>query len=105
VLAQRHAGALLRAPSLDAGARLELLERCDALRRPERFDALLALLACAERGARGWAAVPFPPRAALGRALAAASGVDAGAIAARGSKPDVAARVRRARVAAIEGAL
>jgi tRNA nucleotidyltransferase (CCA-adding enzyme) len=105
VLAQRHAGALLRASSLDAGARLELLERCDALRRPERFDALLALLACAERGRRGWGAVPFPPRAALGRALAAASGVDAGAIAAQGSKPDVAARVRRARVAAIEGTL
>jgi tRNA nucleotidyltransferase (CCA-adding enzyme) len=105
VLAQRHAGALLRASSLDAGARLELLERCDALRRPERFDALLALLACAERGRRGWGAVPFPPRAALGRAIAAASGVDAGAIAAQGSKPDVAARVRRARVAAIEGTL
>ena len=105
VLAQRHAGALLRAPSLDAAARLELLERCDAFRRPERFDALLALLACAERGQRGWGTLPFPPRAALGRALAAASGVDAGAIAAQGSKPDVAARVRRARVAAIGGAL
>ena len=105
VLARRHAGALLRAPSLDAAARLELLERCDAFRRPERFEALLALLACAERGRRAWGTVPFPPRAALGRALAAASGVDAGAIAAQGASSDVAARVRRARVAAIEGAL
>jgi tRNA nucleotidyltransferase (CCA-adding enzyme) len=105
VLAQRHAVALLRAPSLDAAARLELLERCDAFRRPERFDALLALLACAERGRRGWGTVPFPPRTVLGRALAAASRVDAGAVAAQGSKPDVAARVRRARVAAIGGAL
>jgi hypothetical protein len=41
---------------------------------------------------------------ALKRALAAAAGVDAGAIASRGEKADVAARVRRARVSAIERA-
>jgi hypothetical protein len=39
----------------------------------------------------------------LRRALAAAAGVDAGAIASQGGKADIAARVRRARVAAIEG--
>ena len=103
VLARRHADALMRAPALPAAELLDLLERCDAFRRPERFDELLALLACAERGRRGWTEIPFAPAAALRRARAAAAAVDAGAIAAQGDKADVAARVRRARMAAIEG--
>jgi len=104
LLAQRHAPDLMRAPSLAAPERLELLERCDALRRPGRFDELLAVCACDERGRLGWGTIPFAPAVALRRALAAAAGVDAGAIASRGERSDVAARVRRARVAAIEGA-
>ena len=104
VLARRHAADLLRAPSLSSAERLHVLERSDAFRRPERFEELLALLACDERGRRGWSTVPFPAGAALRRALAAAAGVDAGAIASRGEKTDVAERVRRARISAIEGA-
>jgi len=104
VLARRHASDLMRAPSLAAPAQLELLERCDAFRRPARFEELLALCACDERGRRGWGAIPFPAGATLRRALAAAAGIDAGAIASSGEKSDVAERVRRARVAAIEGA-
>ena len=102
VLAHRHADGLMRAHSLDAARLLDLLERCDAFRRPARFDELLALCACAERGRRGWGTLPFAPAVALRRALVAAAAVDAGAIASQGGKPDVAARVRRARVAAIE---
>jgi tRNA nucleotidyltransferase (CCA-adding enzyme) len=104
VLAQRHADKLMRAHSLDSPGKLDLLERCDAFRRPDRFQELLALCACAERGRRGWGTVPFPPAAALRRALGAAAGIDAGAIASRGGKSDVADRIRRARVAAIERA-
>jgi tRNA nucleotidyltransferase (CCA-adding enzyme) len=104
LLAQRHAPDLMRAPSLAAPQRLELLERCDAFRRPRRFDELLAVCACDERGRRGWGTVPFAPGAVLRRALGAAAGIDAGAIASRGGKSDVAERVRRARVAAVEGA-
>jgi tRNA nucleotidyltransferase (CCA-adding enzyme) len=103
-LAQRHADALMRSPALSAAELLDLLERCDAFRRPARFDELLAVCACAERGRRGWGTVPFLPATVLRRALAAALGVDAAAIASRGGKADIAARVRRARVAAIEGA-
>jgi tRNA nucleotidyltransferase (CCA-adding enzyme) len=104
LLAQRHSGALMRAEALSAAGLLDLLERCDAFRRPARFDELLALAGCAERARRGWGTVPFLPATALRRALAAAAGVDAAAIASRGDKADIAARVRRARVAAIEGA-
>jgi tRNA nucleotidyltransferase (CCA-adding enzyme) len=104
LLAHRQASALMRAHSLEAAVQLELLQRCDAFRRPARFEELLELCACAERGRRGWGTVPFLPGAALRRALAAAAGVDAGAIASRSGKSDIPARVRRARIAAIEGA-
>ena len=73
------------------------------MRRPERFDELLAVLACVERGERGWAEIPYMPRVVLRRALAAAAGVDAAKIAARSAKSDIAAKLRRARIAAIEG--
>src|SRR5262249_53968217 len=102
LLAQRHFATLRRASGLGAADLLALLERCDAFRRPERFDELLALCACAERGERGWGTVPYAPAAALRRALAAASGVDAAAIAARAGKADIAGRIRHARVEAIE---
>jgi tRNA nucleotidyltransferase (CCA-adding enzyme) len=102
VLAHRHADALKRSPRASAPERLALLESCDAFRRPERFEELLALSACGERGERGWGQIPYPPACALRGALRAAAGVDAGAIASQGEKSDVAARVRRARIAAIE---
>src|SRR5712692_6599874 len=102
VLAGRHGGTIRRAPALGAPDLLALLEQCDALRRPERFEELLAVIACVERGERGWAEVPYMPRVVLRLALAAATGVDAAKIAAQGAKSDIAARLRRARTAAIE---
>jgi len=42
------------------------------------------------------------PRLVLRRALAAAAGVDAAKIAAHSAKSDIAAKLRRARIAAIE---
>jgi tRNA nucleotidyltransferase (CCA-adding enzyme) len=102
VLAHKQGEGLRRAPELGAADLLGLLERCDAFRRPERFGELLAVCECAERGARGWGRIPYPPRAVLRRALAAAAGVDAAAIASQGEKPEIAARVRGARIAAIE---
>ena len=102
LLAHRHARAFERAPELRAPELLDLLERCDAFRRPERFEELLAVSACAERGKRGWGQVPYAPRAVLARALRASSGVDAGAIASQAGKSDIAPRIRAARIAAIE---
>jgi len=102
LLARQQGEAIKRAPTLSAPDMLALLERCDALRRPERFDELLAVLACVERAERAWAENPTMPRVVLRRALAAAAGVDAAKIAARSAKSDIAAKLRRARTAAIE---
>lgn len=104
LLAARHGDGLRQATGIGADGRLALLERCDAFRRPERFDELLAVCECLERGERGWGETPYPPRAALRSALAAASGVDAGAIAVRTANADIAEKVRSARIAAIEAA-
>ena len=104
VLARRHAGALLARLRSTPQRASRLLERCDAFRRPERFEALLALLACAERGRRAWERF-LPPRAALRAGARRGLGRRRrGDRCARARSPDVAARVRRARVAAIEGA-
>jgi len=102
LLARRHGEAIKRARTLGAPGLLALLEHCDALRRPERFDELVALLACVERGERGWVEIPYMPRVVLRRALGAATGVDAAKIAAQSAKSDIAAKLRRARIAAIE---
>ena len=88
--------------SLRAQELLALLERCDAFRRPERFEELVAVCQCLEHGERNRSETPYMPYAVLRRALAAATGVDAGRIAKRGPKADISARVRRARIAAIE---
>ena len=75
---------------------LDTLMRCDALRRPERFTALLE--------AAGDCDARFDP-APWHEAFAAATGVDAGAIAkACTDKSEIPQRVRAARVAAISRA-
>jgi tRNA nucleotidyltransferase (CCA-adding enzyme) len=102
VLAERHVAKIREAAALRAPELLELLERCDAFRRPERFDELIALAECLERGEQGWGGTPYAPRAILLRSLGAATGVDAGKIAARSAKDEIAAKLRRARIAAIE---
>jgi tRNA nucleotidyltransferase (CCA-adding enzyme) len=95
-----------RCEALEPEAVLGLLERCDALRRPERFEA--ALLAC-ECIARGWpdtAHRHYPQRRALRSALQRALGVDSTAVAARAIErgllgPAIGQAIHAARVSAI----
>jgi len=70
-----------RIEQLRPETRLTVLERCDALRRPERFE--LILLACEAdyRGRLGWEERDYLPAAAWRATLAAVRAVDAGAIA------------------------
>jgi tRNA nucleotidyltransferase (CCA-adding enzyme) len=80
----------------DAGERLELMERCDALRKPDRFIGLL-------RGA----AVRMPvDEAAWQAALATLRGIDAGAIARQypGQPDQIKQALRTARIDALRGA-
>jgi tRNA nucleotidyltransferase (CCA-adding enzyme) len=81
-LAARFHGDMHRVAELRPETMLRVLERCDALRRPERFD--LVLLACEAdyRGRLGWEQRTYPAAGCWRRALAAVRAVDAGAIAA-----------------------
>lgn len=93
-----------------AAALLRLFERCDALRRPERFAQLLLACECDARGRGGRAESIYAPATRLPPLLAAARAVDtaplaAAAEAAGARGPAIGAAVRRAREVAIEGAI
>jgi tRNA nucleotidyltransferase (CCA-adding enzyme) len=108
VVAREH-GNVSRCEALDAAATLRLLQRCDALRRPERFELALLACECDARGRLGREDAPFPQRAHLAAALRAVLAVDATAAAAaaieRGATgPAIGNAVRRARERALTAA-
>ena len=95
---------------LDAKAVMRLLERCDALRRPERFLQMLAACECDATGRLGLEATPYPQRARLAAALNIVQDVDTRAASTRaierGLKGEaIAAEIRQARVLALKAAL
>jgi len=80
VVAREH-GNIHRSGEFGASAIVRLLERCDALRRPDRFaDALLAC-ECDARGRLGLEESPYPQRTRLLEALRVVADVDATAVA------------------------
>lgn len=82
VVAREHSH-LHRSTDLDGTAVLRLLERCDAIRRPQRFDDILLACECDTRGRLGFEDQPYRPRPRLLAALAAARAVDTQSIARR----------------------
>jgi tRNA nucleotidyltransferase (CCA-adding enzyme) len=105
VVAREH-GNVHRSESLNAVSVMRLLERCDALRRPDRFEQALLACECDARGRLGMEERPYPQAARLRAALQRAQAVDASAAVeaalARGmSGPAVGEAVRRTRVDAI----
>jgi len=105
VVAREH-GNIHRSGELNAAALMRLLERCDALRRPDRFRNALLACECDARGRLGLADADYPQRPRLERVLQLALAADAAAVVAaaqaRGVKgPGLADAVRAARVAAI----
>lgn len=106
-LAARFHGDIHRAMELRGDTMLGVLERCDALRRPERFEQVLLACEADYRGRRGWEERDYVAAGAWHAALAAARGVDAGSIAGalaeegRGNPVAIARAVAEARVAAI----
>jgi tRNA nucleotidyltransferase (CCA-adding enzyme) len=109
VVAREH-GNVHRSVEFGAAAVVRLLERCDALRRPERFADLLLACECDARGRLGRENASYPPRERLSAALAVVMAVDATAVAAeaeaRGlSGPAIGGAIHAARVRALEAAL
>ncbi|MEO7855337.1 MAG: multifunctional CCA addition/repair protein [Rubrivivax sp.] len=96
--------------SLGPTALLRLLERCDALRRPQRFAELLLACEYDARGRAGRADQAYPQRPRLLRALALVSATDARSVAAEqaalGRKgPQVGEAIRVARVHALQAGM
>jgi tRNA nucleotidyltransferase (CCA-adding enzyme) len=101
----RWHGLAHQADRLDAAGLLDLLERCDAFRRPGRLEGFLQACAADFHGRPGWEARPFTQADRVRRAFAAARGVDAGALARAAAPAEIAATIRAARIRAIEAAL
>jgi tRNA nucleotidyltransferase (CCA-adding enzyme) len=92
VAVARDHGNVHRALELRPGTVIELLERVDAFRRPERFNDFLQACECDFRGRPGNETTPFPAPDALRQALRVAQTIDAAAVA-RSVEP---ARIREA---------
>ncbi|WP_418318408.1 multifunctional CCA addition/repair protein [Piscinibacter sakaiensis] len=109
-LVAREHGNVHRSGEFGAAALWRLLDRCDALRRPQRFDAILLACECDARGRLGREQSPYPQRQRLRRALELAQAVDArqiaaDAIAAGRRGPAVGAAIQAAQTAAIEAGI
>lgn len=104
-LVARYHGDIRRSRELRPGTVLKLLEGCDALRRPQRFEQILQACDSDFHGRLGWENRQIPEADYFPRALAAALSVDAGGIA-RACADDpgrIPERIAAARIQAIAG--
>jgi tRNA nucleotidyltransferase (CCA-adding enzyme) len=113
VVAREH-GHIHQSLAFGAEAIWRLLERCDALRRPQRFADVLLACECDARGRLGHDDDTYPQAARLSAALEAALAVETAPIAAQvmahaadASKagPHIAQAIGTARTAAVDRAL
>jgi tRNA nucleotidyltransferase (CCA-adding enzyme) len=101
-LVARFHGDLLKFAEMRPDTRLKILERCDALRRPARFEEILGACEADYRGRLGYEEKTYATAELWRRALAAAQAVDAGFIARTSPAPEeIPYRVREARIAAL----
>jgi len=105
VVAREH-GNIHRSGEFGAAALVRLLERCDAFRKPQRFDLVLLACECDARGRLGLEEKPFAARQRLLAALAAAQAVATHEIAAQAQQqeiegPAIGEMIHKARVQAV----
>jgi tRNA nucleotidyltransferase (CCA-adding enzyme) len=105
VTAREH-GNVHRSGEFGAAAIVRLLERCDALRRPDRFAELLLACECDARGRLGLEGSAYPQRTRLLEALRLVEAIDATGVAetatGRGlSGPDIGKAIHAARIDAL----
>ena len=105
VTVAREHGNMHRVMEMGPAALVRLLERCDALRKPARFAELLQACESDARGRLGFETREYPQAERLRVALAAALGVDAGAVAkaCAGEPAKIKDTVHQARVEAVAG--
>lgn len=106
----REHGNVHRSEQFGAAALVRLLDRCDAWRRPDRFEQLLLACECDARGRLGLEDEPYAPRQRLAQVLALARTVDtaavAGAARGRGAQgPAIGEAIHQARVEAVRQGL
>jgi tRNA nucleotidyltransferase (CCA-adding enzyme) len=106
VVAREH-GHINRSAEFDAAALVRLLERCDAFRKPQRFDAALLACECDARGRLGFEDAPYPQRPHLIAVLQAAQAVGTHAIATAAQQrgvagPQIGELIHAARVQAVQ---
>jgi tRNA nucleotidyltransferase (CCA-adding enzyme) len=95
-------GTAHRVAELTAPTIVDLITRCDAIRRPERFPQFLAACEADRRGRLGSEDCDYPQASLWQRALAVVRAVDAGAIAGQiHDTSQIPARLREARIAAV----
>jgi tRNA nucleotidyltransferase (CCA-adding enzyme) len=111
VMTAREHGNVHRALELRPNTIVTLFERCDAFRKPERFEQMLLASSCDYHG-RGdehheFRTRPYPQAQHLLAALGAARGVDAGEVAARyaDNKEKIPEAIHAARVHAVAAAI
>ncbi len=108
-LVAREHGNVHQSAGFGAAALVRLMDRCDACRRPERFELMLQACECDARGRLGFEDRPYEAGRRLRAAWAVAQGVDAAQATAealaRGAKgPAIGRALHDARVQAVEGA-
>ncbi len=85
---------------------VDMLEAMDAFRRPERVEQFVMACEADSRGRSGLGDKPYPQADLFRRIFTAARSVDTSAIAAAGGNgPDIGARIREARIAAVRQVL
>jgi tRNA nucleotidyltransferase (CCA-adding enzyme) len=101
-LAAEQHGRIHRAFELRADTLLELLETCDAFRRPQRFSQLLLACQADAQGRKGFGDRPYPQREYLETARAVAAAAALTAEQRQGlAGPQIAAHLRRRRLDAL----
>jgi tRNA nucleotidyltransferase (CCA-adding enzyme) len=106
VLTARYHGDIHRAAELRADTIVRLIEKSDALRRPQRFEQLLQACAADYNGRLGWEEKPYAAADRLRHALAAVQAVPAGEIArACGDPAQIPPRIHAARITAVAAAI
>lgn len=102
----RDHGNAHRALELRPDTLLEIIERTDALRRPQRFAQFLLACEADHRGRTGYADRPYPQAARLQQAFEAARGVDVRPLVERGLTGEaMRSALRQARARAIAAAI